>query len=90
LRGSVKCRDAATRSALKLMKRSASLFFKVRISVKNITFTETPTAANSPFAIRLQTPSDNLDRRDDIGSIPEQPCVDRPGGTAVMCREVPK
>jgi hypothetical protein len=81
---SIKCRDSVTGSVLRLKARSASLFFKVRISIKRITFAHQPTAAETPLVVRLQTPSDFLDRRDTIDG-----CVERTGGEVIHCRELP-
>ena len=79
----IKCRDPLTRSIIRLAARSATLFFKVEISVKRVTLMHQPTAAETPLVVRLQT-ADFIDRRDDIGG-----CAETTGGRALRCRELP-
>jgi len=79
----IKCREPLTRSVLRLKSRSATLFYKVYVSVKRITLTHQPTAAETPLVVRLQT-ADLIDRRDDIDN-----CADRAAGKIVLCRDLP-
>lgn len=81
--GSAQCRNATTGSVFRLTKRSAPHFFRVRISVRKQTFTQ-PAPADAPMIVRLQTPVDLLDRRDDIAA-----CADVAGGGVLRCKEVP-
>ncbi len=80
-RGNVKCRDSETRSVARLAKRSSQSFFRVRISVKGQTFTM-PTVVETPLTVRIQTLSDLIERRDDIGG-----CQAR--GSGLICKELP-
>jgi hypothetical protein len=79
----VKCRNGATGSTFNLAKRSAPLFFRVKATVKKQTFTQ-PLAVDEAYVVRLQTPIDLIDRRDDIIG-----CADVSGGRTLRCKDVP-
>jgi hypothetical protein len=77
------CRLGSSRSRLVLRPGSARSFFRVRVVGSRLTFIQ-PRAGDTPLAVRLQTRSDLLDRRAEI-----RDCVERLGGRALRCREVP-
>jgi hypothetical protein len=79
--GSLRCQDPVTKSSVKLRKRSSPSFFLLRASIKRQTFIQ-PTAGETPLLIRIETPTDNVERTDGVGD-----CVER--GTTLKCKEAP-
>jgi hypothetical protein len=83
LNNKLKCRNGATGSKFNLAKRSAPLFFRVTATVKKQTFTQ-PLAVDEAYVVRLQTPVDLLDRRDEMMG-----CADVSGGRTLRCKDIP-
>lgn len=79
--GSMKCKNPTTRSVVVFRRRSAPSFFRLAIRGRNLSFTQ-PTVPEGPMVLRVQTPTDLLDRRDDING-----CAEKRGGEILLCRE---
>ena len=84
-RGTVRCRDTASRSKLILAKRSAPDFFRVKMQIKKQDLSA-PGVADTPLSVSLRTTeaSTVIDRSDEIGP---SGCSERPG--SLQCRQAP-
>jgi len=82
--GSIRCKDATTKSSLRLGKRSAQEFFRLTARVKRQAIT-LPTVGETPLEVSVRTTEngDVIDRDDDIGG-----CVAK-GASKLYCREAP-
>jgi len=83
--GRILCRDAATRSALTLRKRSAPNFFRVRAKITRQDLVK-PTLSQTPLwvSIRSVEGGTTVDRGDDIGP---GGCTE--SGAILRCRDLP-
>jgi len=79
-RGSLRCKDDDTKSRLKLQKRGAVEFFRIKMKLKRQDLT-LPDLADTPLVITIQT-TGFVDRQDEIDS-----CTAKP--RKVDCREAP-
>jgi len=79
-RGSLRCKDDDTKSRLKLQKRGAVEFFRIKMKVKRQVLT-LPDLADTPLVITVQT-TGFIDRQDEIDD-----CTAKP--RKVDCREAP-
>ncbi|MCK6555063.1 hypothetical protein L6Q96_10860 [Candidatus Binatia bacterium] len=81
-RGSIHCKDAATKSYVRFSKRRVPLFFRVRAVGNGLTFS-LPGVGQTPLRVRVQTVSNYTERQDTIAS-----CAAR-GARILACRDVP-
>jgi hypothetical protein len=82
--GSARCKDATTRSSIRLTKRSAQEFFRVNARIRQQSVT-LPTVGETPLEVSIRTTEggDTIDRDDEIGGC----ALKTP--TKLFCREAP-